>query len=77
MYFLIVLEKDCFLKKVFCKVILIFFFKIDNVILDPDTDLDPDLNWAKILDPDPNSMYPVFGSSTLSGATHKIPVPIS
>ena len=25
--------------------------------MDPDLDLDPDLNWAKILDPDPNSMY--------------------
>ena len=25
--------------------------------MDPDPDLDPDPNWAKILDPDPNSMY--------------------
>ena len=30
---------------------MVFFFKIDSLILD----LDP--NWAKILDPDPNSMY--------------------
>ena len=25
--------------------------------MDPDLDLDPDPNWAKILDSDPNSMY--------------------
>ena len=31
-------------------------FKIDNIILDPDT------NWAIILDPDPN----IFGSTTLA-----------
>ena len=29
--------------------------KIDNII--PDLDLDPDPNWAKILDQNPNSMY--------------------
>ena len=28
-----------------------FSFKIDSITLDPDP------NWAKILDPDPNSMY--------------------
>ena len=36
------------------------FFKIDNIPLDQD----PDSNWAKILDPDPNSMY-VFRSLDL------------
>ena len=36
-----------------------FSFKIDitGITLEPDPDLDPDPNWAKILDPDPNSMY--------------------
>ena len=47
---------------IFSTIILIFFFfKVDSipVALDPDLDTDPDLNWAKILgpDPDPNSMY--------------------
>ena len=36
------------------------FFKIENIPLDQD----PDSNWAKILDPDPNSMY-VFRSLDL------------
>ena len=35
----------------FSKIILNFSFKIDSITLDPDP------NWAKILDPDPNSMY--------------------
>ena len=35
------------------KLFWICFFKIDSITLDPD----PDSNWAKILDPDPNSMY--------------------
>ena len=38
------------------KLIWIFSFKIDSITLDPDPDQDPDPNWAKILDPDPNSM---------------------
>ena len=29
----------------------IFYFKIYSITLDPDP------NWAKVLDPDPNSMY--------------------
>ena len=33
------------------KLFLIFSSKIDSITLDPDP------NWAKILDPDPNSMY--------------------
>ena len=38
---------------IFSKIILNFSFKIGNITLDPDP------NWAKILDPDPdpNSMY--------------------
>ena len=28
-----------------------------NITLDPDPDLDPHPNWAKFLDPDPNSIY--------------------
>ena len=36
------------------KVFLNFSFKIDNITLDLDPDLDPNL--AKILDPDPNSI---------------------
>ena len=39
------------------KLFWIFSFKIDCITLDPDPDLDPDPNWARILDPDPNSMY--------------------
>ena len=37
----------------FSKIIIIFIFsfKIDSITLDPDP------NWTKILDPDPNSMY--------------------
>ena len=54
-YFLTVLEKDIFLKKlVFSEIILNFFsFKIDNITLDSD----PDPNWGKILNqgPEPNS----------------------
>ena len=50
---------------------MFFFFKIDYryryIALDTDRnpDLDPDSNWAKILDldPDPNSMY-LIGSTT-------------
>ena len=33
--------------------------------LDPDLVPDPDPNWAKILDPNPNSMYLEIGSTTL------------
>ena len=44
-YFLVV--KNIFFSNLYS---LIFFF-IDNI------SLDPDLNWAKILDQDPNSMY--------------------
>ena len=45
------------LKKIifFIKLFGIFYFKIDSITLDPDRDPNP--NWAKILDPDPNSMY--------------------
>ena len=39
-------------KKMYVKLFSIFFFKIDRLTLDPD----PDPNWAKIQDPDPNSM---------------------
>ena len=48
-----------------------FSFKIDSKTLDldpyldPDPEPDPDPNWAKILDPDPNSMYLEFGFTTL------------
>ena len=35
----------------FSKIIYNFSFKINSITLDPD------LNWAKILDPDQNSMY--------------------
>ena len=35
------------------KLFTIFSFKIDSINLEPD----PDPNWAKIMDPDPNSMY--------------------
>ena len=45
------LPNNCF----YLKLLLIFSFKIDSIILDPD--LDPDPNCAKILDPDPNSKY--------------------
>ena len=38
-------------KIVFSKIIFNFFFQIDSITLDPDP------NWAKILDPDPKSMY--------------------
>ena len=50
----------CFKENYFSlKLFLIFSFKIDSITLDPDPDLDPDSDpyWAKILDPDPNSMY--------------------
>ena len=49
------INENCFF---FPKIILNFFFvfKIDNTVtLNPDPNPDP--NWAKILDPDPNSMY--------------------
>ena len=45
------------------KLFWIFSFKIDCITLDPDPDLDPDPNWAKILDPDPK--FNVFGSTRL------------
>ena len=35
-------------------------FKVDSIALDPD----PDPNWAKILDPDPNSMYSIWIHNT-------------
>ena len=35
----------------FSKIIFSFSFKVDSITLDPDP------NWAKILDPDPNSKY--------------------
>ena len=38
-------------KKISLKLFWFFFFKIDRITLDPDP------NWAQILDPDPNSMY--------------------
>ena len=41
-----------FVLKIF-KLFVIFYFKIDSITLDPE----PDPNRAKILDPDPNSMY--------------------
>ena len=50
-HFLSCLKENCFSVKLF----LIFSLKIDNITLDTD------LNWAKILDPNPN----VFGSTTL------------
>ena len=47
---------NCFIEHYFSlKLCWIFSFKIDCIFLEPD--LDPDPNWAKILDPDPNSMY--------------------
>ena len=33
---------------------LLFYFKIESIPLDTDP------NWAKILDPDPNSMYSMY-----------------
>ena len=45
------LKKDIFVRKLFKKIILYFSFKIDNITLDPDQ------NWAKIQDPDLNSIY--------------------
>ena len=43
------------------KLFLFFSFKLltitGNITLDPDPDLDPHPNWAKFLDPDPNSIY--------------------
>ena len=50
-YFLIVLERYICFKWIFSKIIKIIFSQIDNISLDPEP------NWAKILDPDPNSMY--------------------
>ena len=50
------LKKDFFKKIIF---LYNYFFYIT---------LDPDQNWAKILDPDPNLMYLLFESTTL-GAT--------
>ena len=44
-----VFKENCFYLKLF----LISSFKNDSITMDPD----PDPNWAKILDPDPNSMY--------------------
>ena len=42
----------------FYKIVLSFCFsKTDFKTPDPDLYPDPDPNWAKILDPDPNSMY--------------------
>ena len=35
---------------------LIYFIDSLTLDLDPDLDSDPDPNWAKILNPDPNSM---------------------
>ena len=45
----------------FLKIISIFSFKIDS------TTLDPDPNWANILDPDLHSLYSIwsFGYTTL------------
>ena len=40
------------------KLFRIFSFKNDSITLDPD--LDPDPNRAKILYPDPNSMYSIW-----------------
>ena len=40
-----------FFKDNFFLTFLIFSFKTDSLVLDPDP------NWAKILDPEPNSMY--------------------
>ena len=39
----------CLKENIFSKI----FFQVDSIALDPD----PDPNWAKILDPDPYSMY--------------------
>ena len=36
---------------------IIFFIKIYKITLNSDQDRDPDPNWSKILDLDPNSMY--------------------
>ena len=48
----VVLKKDLFKEKI-SQIIFNFVssFKIDNITLDPNP------NWANILDPDPNSMY--------------------
>ena len=49
----VVIKKDLFKGKNFSQIILNLFssFKIDNITLDPNP------NWANILDQDPNSMY--------------------
>ena len=56
----IALQKYIFLKKFFfSKNIYKYFSKLITevpVTLDQDPDLDPNPNWATILDPDPNSM---------------------
>ena len=58
-----------------------FSLKVDRIALD----LEPDLNWAKILDPDPNSMYldpqhwtkvPVMVSAPVSSVTVNADLPI-
>ena len=51
--FLIVKKRyTCFIVNYFSLNLFgIFSFKIDCITLDPD------LNWAKILDPDPDSLY--------------------
>ena len=43
--------KKCTLRKKFLKHYFQFSFKIGSITLGPDP------NWAKILDPDPNSIY--------------------
>ena len=43
--------KKNFIRKFFFSKYFLFFSKIDKITLYPDS------NWAKILDPDPNSIY--------------------
>ena len=54
-FVVIVLKKfTCFQENYLSpKLFWIFTCKVDSIALDPD----PDQNWAKVLDPDPNSMY--------------------
>ena len=51
-FVLLVKKYTCFIENYFSlKLFRIFSFKIDRLTLDPDP------NWAKILEPDPNSIY--------------------
>ena len=54
-----------FKRKLFVFKIIQFFFKIDNITPDPD------LNWAKILDPYPNSKFWIHNTErSRAGSVH-------